>query len=132
MVTIISYNVNGIRSAISKGFVEWLSTEMPDIIHIQEVKAMREQVDVTAIEDLGYHIYWFPAHKKGYSGVATFTKIKPNTVKYGISHDFFDTEGRFLQLDFDDFSTINSYFPSGSNEMRQEIKEEYLEIVLTY
>jgi len=133
MLTIISYNVNGIRAAISKGFIDWLAQESPDIITIQETKAMLEQVDVSPIQALGYEIYWFAAEKKGYSGVATFTKIKPKQVKYGISNSFFDAEGRFLQLDFEDFTLINSYFPSGTTgDIRQEKKEEYLELVFDY
>jgi exodeoxyribonuclease-3 len=114
MKKIISYNVNGIRAAIRKGFVDWLRDEKPDIIQLQEVKAFQEQVDVHEIEELGYTIYWFAAEKRGYSGVATFTKEKPVSVQYGIGNDFFDAEGRFLRLDFEDFTVINSYFPSGT------------------
>lgn len=133
MLKIISYNVNGIRAAMNKGLVDWLSKESPDIIHIQEVKALLEQVDIEPFKALGYEVYWFAAQKKGYSGVATFSKIKPKSVKYGIGHDFFDFEGRFLQLDFEDFSVINSYFPSGTTgDIRQEKKEHYLELVLEY
>ena len=130
---LISYNVNGIRAAISKGFMEWLETEMPDVIHIQETKAMQEQVDVDMLRMFGYEIHWFAAERKGYSGVATFTKLKPKNVVKGIGNDFFDSEGRFLRLDFEDFTLINSYFPSGtSGDVRQEKKEEYLELVLNY
>jgi len=133
MLKIISYNVNGIRAAMNKGLVDWISKESPDIIHIQEVKALLEQVDIEPFKALGYEVYWFAAQKKGYSGVATFSKIKPKSVKYGIGHDFFDFEGRFLQLDFEDFSVINSYFPSGTTgDIRQEKKEHYLELVLEY
>ena len=130
---LISYNVNGIRAAISKGFMEWLESEMPDVIHIQETKAMQEQVNVDMLRMYGYDIYWFAAERKGYSGVATFTKLKPKNVVKGIGNDFFDSEGRFLRLDFEDFTLINSYFPSGtSGDVRQEKKEEYLELVLNY
>ncbi|MDA3883760.1 MAG: exodeoxyribonuclease III [Bacteroidales bacterium] len=133
MKKIISYNVNGIRAAIRKGFVDWLRDEKPDIIQLQEVKAFQEQVDVHEIEELGYTIYWFAAEKRGYSGVATFTKEKPVSVQYGIGNDFFDAEGRFLRLDFEDFTVINSYFPSGTTgTIRQEKKEEYLDIVADY
>ncbi|MFW5850690.1 MAG: exodeoxyribonuclease III [Bacteroidota bacterium] len=133
MKKIISYNVNGIRAAMRKGFVEWLKTENPHIIQLQEVKALQEQVDVHEIEELGYTIYWFAAKKPGYSGVATFTKEKPIAVQYGIGNDFFDTEGRFLRLDFEDFTVLNSYFPSGtSGTIRQEKKEEYLDILADY
>lgn len=130
---IISYNVNGIRAAINKGFIDWLRQENPDIIHLQEVKALQEQVDVAEIENLGYAIYWHAAQKKGYSGVATFTKLQPQKVTYGIGHDFFDAEGRFLSIEINGIEYINSYFPSGtSGDIRQEKKEEYLDIIYNY
>ena len=133
MTKIISYNVNGIRAAISKGFVDWLAQEQPDVIHIQETKALKEQVDVDAIHALGYSSFWFSAQKKGYSGVATFTKQKPHNVVYGIGNDFFDAEGRFLRIDFKDHILINSYFPSGTTgDIRQEKKEQYLQLVYDY
>lgn len=133
MTKIISYNVNGIRSAIDKGFVDWLAQENPDIIHLQEVKALQEQVNLGAIESLGYTPYWFAAQKKGYSGVASFTKALPKLVLNGINNTIFDTEGRFLQLDFEKYTLINSYFPSGSTgDIRQEKKEEYLELVFDH
>jgi exodeoxyribonuclease-3 len=80
---IISYNVNGIRSAINKGFTDWLKTDPADIICLQETKAEKDNVDYKKIEELGYQTYWFSAQKKGYSGVAIFTKIKPDNVEYG-------------------------------------------------
>lgn len=125
---IISYNVNGIRSAISKGFVDWLKEANPDIIGLQEIKAMETQVDVTVFQDLGYELYWLPAQKKGYSGVAIFTKIKPKSASYGMGNSKYDDEGRFLQLNFDDFSFISSYFPSGTTgDIRQKFKYEFME-----
>ena len=83
MTSIISYNVNGIRSAISKGFWEWLEAENPDIICLQEIKALQADVPLLELEALGYHHYWFSAEKKGYSGVATFSKKAPDRVVYG-------------------------------------------------
>ena len=80
---IISYNVNGIRSAITKGFTDWLRTDPADIICLQEVKAEKEQVDVTPLNELGYELYWFSAQKKGYSGDTVLTKINPDNVFYG-------------------------------------------------
>ena len=125
---IISYNVNGIRAAIKKGFVEWLSENDFDIVCIQETKANHDQVDTSEIEELGYHIYWFGATKKGYSGVAVFTKIKPLNIIKGQDEELFDFEGRTLQLEFKDFTLINTYFPSGgSGEIRQEFKYEFLD-----
>ncbi|MBK8805408.1 MAG: exodeoxyribonuclease III [Bacteroidales bacterium] len=133
MTKIVSYNVNGIRSAINKGFFEWLRSENPDIIHIQETKAMQEQVDCFPLYEMGYEIFWNAAQKKGYSGVATFTKIKPKNVQIGIGHELFDSEGRFIRLDFDDYVLINSYFPSGTTgDVRQAVKEEYLESAFNY
>src|ERR1700754_140183 len=124
---VISYNVNGIRSAINKGFTDWLATNPADVICLQETKAMKENVDVAVIEKLGYETYWFSAQKKGYSGVAVFTKIKPDNVEYGTGHKVSDDEGRVLQLDFGDIRLINAYFPSGTTgEIRQSFKYEWL------
>ena len=108
---IISYNLNGIRAAIKKGFLDWLKTDPADVICIQETKAHQGDVDVKQLEALGYHHYWFSARKKGYSGVAVFTKIKPDNVTYGNGHGSSDDEGRVIQLDFKDVKLINAYFP---------------------
>jgi exodeoxyribonuclease-3 len=125
---IISYNVNGIRSAINKGFIEWLKTDPADVICLQETKAAKENIDSKALNDLGYHDYWYSAQKKGYSGVAVFTKLKPDNVIYGNGHKVSDDEGRILQLDFGDIRLINSYFPSGtSGDLRQGFKYEWLD-----
>jgi exodeoxyribonuclease-3 len=131
---IISYNVNGIRAAIKKGFIEWLKTNPADIICIQETKATKEDVDVSEIQELGYHDYWFSASsKKGYSGVAVFTKIKPDKVITGNGHTQSDDEGRVLQLEFGDILLINAYFPSGtSGEERQSFKMKWLEELIPY
>ncbi|MEY3645804.1 MAG: Exodeoxyribonuclease [Bacteroidota bacterium] len=124
---IISYNVNGIRAAIQKGFTSWLEEQAADIICIQELKAEREQVDTQAIEDLGYHIYWHSAQKKGYSGVAIFSKIKPNHVEIGCGIEKYDFEGRVIRLDFDHVSVMSVYMPSGSSgDERQAFKMEWL------
>ncbi|MEP0710725.1 MAG: endonuclease/exonuclease/phosphatase family protein, partial [Algoriphagus sp.] len=87
---IVSYNVNGIRAAMNRGFIDWLKQVEPDIIGLQEVKANLDQIDATIFEDLGYEIYWYPALKKGYSGVAILTKIKPKSVKYGMELSKYD------------------------------------------
>lgn len=124
---IISYNVNGIRSATKKGFVEWLSADPADIICLQEVKAEKEQADFAAIEALGYHTFWFSAEKKGYSGVAVFTRIHPDSVFYGNGIMQSDAEGRVIRLDFGDITLINAYFPSGtSGDERQTYKYQWL------
>lgn len=130
---IISYNVNGIRAAIKKGLIEWLATDPADIICIQETKAQKSDVDVTAIEQLGYETYWFSAQKKGYSGVAVFTKFKPKQVIYGNGIEQSDFEGRSIRLDFEDFTLVNAYFPSGtSGDLRQVYKYQWLDEALDY
>jgi exodeoxyribonuclease-3 len=130
---IFSYNVNGIRAAITKGFDEWLLQEKPDIISLQEIKAEPSQVDTNWLTDAGYKQFWFPAQKKGYSGVAVFTRIEPDLVQYGINQLEFDAEGRVLRTDYGDITLLSCYFPSGtSGDIRQEIKMRFLEEMLTY
>lgn len=125
---LISYNVNGIRAAMNKGFVDWLREENPDIIGLQEIKALEKDVDAATFQDLGYELYWFPAVKKGYSGVAIFTKLKPTKVTYGMGINKYDDEGRMIRADFDEFSFISSYFPSGTTgDIRQDFKYEFLD-----
>lgn len=130
---IISYNVNGIRAALRKGFLEWLQTDPADIICLQETKAEKINIDCLPINELGYHDYWFSAKKKGYSGVAVFTKIKPDHVVYGTGHQVSDDEGRVIQLDFGDIRLINAYFPSGtSGDVRQAFKYMWLDEFFAY
>jgi exodeoxyribonuclease-3 len=127
MAKIITYNVNGIRSAISKGLVEWLKASNPDIICFQEIKADPSQFDVSVFENLGYYHYWYPAQKKGYSGVAILTKSKPDHVEYGCGIEIYDFEGRVLRVDFGDVSIMSVYHPSGSSgEDRQAFKIQWL------
>lgn len=124
---IISYNVNGIRAAIQKGFIAWLSQENPDIICLQELKAEEVQVNLDEIKSLGYHIYWQSAQKKGYSGVGIFTKVKPKSVQYGCGIEKYDLEGRVLQVNFEKYSVMSVYMPSGSSgEDRQAFKMDWL------
>src|SRR6187399_1036894 len=99
---IISYNVNGIRAAMNKGLIDWLKTDPADVICLQEIKATKENVDHKAFHALGYEDFWFSAQKKGYSGVAVFSRIKPKKVIYGTGHKVSDDEGRVIQLDFGD------------------------------
>lgn len=130
---IISYNLNGIRAAMNKGFLDWLKTDPADIICVQETKAQKENVDHKLFNDLGYHDYWFSAQKKGYSGVAVFTKIKPDNVEYGNGHSASDDEGRVIQLDFKGVRLINAYFPSGtSGDERQGFKYVWLDEFYDY
>jgi exodeoxyribonuclease III len=130
---IISYNVNGIRAAMKKGFIDWLKNNPADIICLQETKAEKDNVDHKQFTDLGFHDYWFSAQKKGYSGVAVFTKIKPDNVVYGTGHKVSDDEGRVIQLDFGDIRLINAYFPSGtSGDIRQDFKYKWLDEFFNY
>ncbi|WP_192347435.1 exodeoxyribonuclease III [Algoriphagus sp. Y33] len=130
---IVSYNVNGIRAAMNKGFIDWLKQVNPDIIGLQEVKANLDQIDATIFQDLGYEIYWYPAFKKGYSGVAILSKIKPKSVKLGMDYSKYDDEGRLLQADFEDFSFLTAYFPSGTTgDIRQTFKYEFLDDIFGY
>jgi exodeoxyribonuclease-3 len=130
---IISYNVNGIRAAMNKGFIEWLKTDPADVICVQETKAEKDNVNHKLFTDLGYHDYWFSARKKGYSGVAVFTKIKPDHVEYGNGHGPSDEEGRVIQLDFGETRLINAYFPSGtSGDERQDFKYQWLDEIMVY
>ncbi|MEA5140772.1 exodeoxyribonuclease III [Arcicella rigui] len=125
---IVTYNVNGIRAAINKGFVEWLSACNPDMICLQEVKAEDHQIEKAIFEDMGYHIYWFPAEKKGYSGVAIFTKVKPKNIELGCGIEIYDREGRVLRTDFENFSLMSVYMPSGSSgDERQDFKMQWLD-----
>jgi exodeoxyribonuclease-3 len=132
-ITVVTYNVNGIRSALSKGFAEWLAITKPDIVCLQEIKANPDQFDTSVFEQLGYFHYWNPAQKKGYSGVAILSKIKPKNVTMGCGNDTYDIEGRVIQADFDNFSIVNTYFPSGSSgETRQDVKMQFLKDYLSY
>ena len=124
---IISYNVNGIRAALKKGFIDWLKAADPDVVCIQETKAHKEQLDLTLFEEAGYLFhYWFSAEKKGYSSVAILSKTKPNHVEYGTGIESMDFEGRNLRIDFDDFSVMSLYLPSGTNDARLDFKLNYM------
>ncbi len=126
--SIISYNVNGIRAAIKKGFDEWLAQSMPDILCLQESKATPDQVDFSFVEELGYSHHWVSAEKRGYSGVVTISKKQPDRVVAGCGMEKYDREGRIIRTDFGDWSVLNCYFPSGtSGEERQGFKYEFLD-----
>lgn len=130
---IISYNTNGIRAALKKGFIDWLQTNPADVICIQETKAVKDDVKYKAIEGLGYETFWFSAQKKGYSGVAVFSKIKPDNVEYGNGNEQSDFEGRIIRLDFGKTTLINAYFPSGtSGDERQAYKYKWLDELYVY
>jgi len=124
---IISYNVNGIRAALNKGFIEWLQAANPDVVCIQETKAHKDQLDLSLFENAGYQYhYWFSAQKKGYSSVAILSKTKPNHIEYGTGIASMDFEGRNLRVDFDEFSVMSLYLPSGTNDHRLDFKLNYM------
>lgn len=124
---ILTYNVNGIRAATRKGLVDWLKATDADLLALQEVKADLHQIDRAQFEDLGYQLFWFPAEKPGYSGVAILSKHPPRHVEYGCGVPVYDYEGRIIRADFDTFSLMSVYIPSGTmGEIRQAFKMEYL------
>jgi len=130
---IISYNVNGIRAALKKDFIGWLKSANPDVICLQEIKAMKEQLDLQIFEDAGYkYNYWYSAQKKGYSGVAILSKTEPNHVEYGTGIETMDFEGRNLRADFNGVSVMSMYLPSGSNMDRLQFKFNYMDEILDY
>ena len=130
---IISYNVNGIRAAVKKGFIDWLKSADPDLICLQEIKAQEDQLDLSIFEEAGYlHNYWFSAQKKGYSGVAILSKTKPNKVVFGTGIASMDFEGRNIRADFEGVSVMSLYLPSGTNLARLEHKLEYMDLFQDY
>ncbi len=129
---IISYNVNGIRAALKKGLADWLKTVNPDILCIQETKAQEDQINSSIFKQLGYESFWFSAQKKGYSGVGILSKKSPNNIIYGTGIPSMDFEGRTIRLDFDEFSVISLYLPSGTNIERLNFKFNFMEEFQNY
>ncbi len=132
---IITYNVNGIRAAIRKGFIDWLKAADIDVVCIQETKAQKAQVPLDLLEELGYRTYWQSAERKGYSGVAIFSKIDPNLIQHGYEEEtgLNDPEGRMLRVDFDTLSIISVYMPSGSSGgERQKFKMQWIDQFYDY
>lgn len=125
---IASYNVNGIRAAIRKGFLDWLVSADPDVICLQEIKAMEDQLDLDLFSAAGYpYHYWFPAEKKGYSGVAILSRQKPDQVVKGTGIPYMDIEGRNIRADFNGVSVMSLYIPSGTNIQRLDHKLRYMD-----
>ena len=129
---IISYNVNGIRAALKKGLTDWLKRASPDVLCIQETKAMANQVDTSVFDDLGYKHYWHSAQKKGYSGVAILTKEKVLNVNKGTGIEHIDFEGRVIRVDFKSVSVISLYLPSGTNINRLSYKFKFMDEFQNY
>jgi len=127
MIKILTYNINGIRAVLKKDFLAWLQQTNADIIGLQEIKASKDKIPVVAFEELGYHCFFHSAERPGYSGVAILSKQKPIKVIEGIGWPKFDLEGRVLIAEFEDFSFMSTYFPSGASSLeRHEYKQEYL------
>jgi exodeoxyribonuclease III len=131
---IISYNLNGIRAAIGKGLIDWLTTENADIIGFQELKAQPHQIPVELFHAAGYeHCHWFAAEKLGYSGVGLISKVKPDLVVEGCGIAAYDKEGRVIRADFGDLTILSVYFPSGtSGDERQAVKFNFLDDILPW
>lgn len=130
---IISYNVNGIRAAITKGFLDWLQQANPDVICLQEIKATQDQIPTEEITKAGYpYQYYFSAEKKGYSGVAILSKTEPKNVVFGTGIQHMDFEGRNLRVDFEDVSIMSLYLPSGTNIDRLDFKFQYMDEFQNY
>ena len=130
---ILSWNVNGIRAAYKKGFLDWFTKEKPDILCLQETKAASEQLPAALKEIKGYHAYFCSAEKKGYSGVAIYTKEEPEDLKTGFGIKKFDNEGRIQIADFKSFILFNIYFPNGkASEQRLKYKMDFYDTFLDY
>ena len=133
MQKVISYNVNGIRSAMSKGWLDWLQAVNPDIVCLQEIKANPEQLDLNLFNERGYKHFWFPAEKKGYSGTAILTKNEPDHIEYGCGIKEYDFEGRVIRADYGDVSVMSVYMPSGTTgDIRQTFKYKWLDDFQNY
>ena len=130
---LISWNVNGLRASYKKGFLDWLQQESPDILCLQEIKAMEEQLPKALKQVEGYECHFFPAERKGYSGVALYTKIKPVKIKNGFGVKRFDVEGRTVVADYDDFVLFGVYFPNGQrSDERLEYKLDFYKAFLKH
>jgi len=130
---IISYNVNGIRAAIAKGFLEWLQQANPDVICLQEIKAQEDQIPTKDITAAGYpYQYYYSAQKKGYSGVAILCKTEPTNIQFGTGIKHMDFEGRNVRVDFKDVSVMSLYLPSGTNIDRLDFKFKYMNAFQEY
>lgn len=126
MLKLFSWNVNGIRAAQRKGMLDWLHRTQPDILGLQETKAHPDQLDEELRNPQGYHTYWASAQKKGYSGVALYSKIRPKSVTTGLGFENYDNEGRTIVAEYDDFVFITAYFPNGgADHSRVPFKMQY-------
>jgi exodeoxyribonuclease-3 len=130
---LVSWNVNGIRAAVRKGFGEWLTKDNPDILCLQETRIQPDQLREEIGQPAGYTAYWHSAQKKGYSGVATFCSSEPNSVRLGFGAPRFDVEGRVLISEHEGFTLLNAYFPNGRRSReRVAYKIEFYDSLLAY
>ena len=137
MPKLYSWNVNGIRAAQKKGFIEWLQDTQPDILGIQETKAHPDQLDDALKSPPGYNVYWAAAERKGYSGVALYSKTEPLSIQIGLGIDEYDVEGRTIIADYGDFILITAYFPNGSRDhsrvpFKMDYKDAFLDVCNQY
>jgi exodeoxyribonuclease-3 len=132
MAVILTYNINGIRAALKKDLDSWIDSSKADIVCLQEIKAKPEQFNVEVFNKLGFECFINSAEKPGYSGVAILSKIKPKNVEYGCGIEKIDFEGRVIRADYDNYSVMSVYFPSGSNPLRQAFKMEFLDLFYDY
>lgn len=132
--TMLSWNVNGIRAVLRKGFLDWLDEVKPDVLCVQETKANRLQLDANITDHKKYRSFWHSAEtKKGYSGVATFCKEEPIHVDVGFGIEKFDMEGRVVMTEFEKFILFNVYFPNGKmNSDRLNYKLEFYNAFLSH
>jgi exodeoxyribonuclease-3 len=130
---IITVNVNGIRAAASKGFLQWMQRQRADIVCVQELRAKVEQMSPSMLAPKGYHGYFHDAEKKGYSGVGLYCKRQPDRLRLGLGWPDMDAEGRYIQADFGSLSVASVYMPSGSSgQARQSAKFSFLERFMSF
>ena len=130
---LFSWNVNGVRAAQRKGFLNWLDQVQPDVLGIQETKAQPDQLDPELRNPAGYHAYWASAERKGYSGVALFSRVEPLNVTFGLGIPEYDVEGRTIVAEYNDFVLITAYFPNGGRDhLRVPFKMAYKKAFLAF
>ena len=130
---LVSWNVNGLRAALKKGFLDNFFELDADIFALQEIKALPDQLPDDVRHIPGYHVFWYPAQKKGYSGTAVFSKREPLSVQYGLEEESFDAEGRVLTLEFGDFYFITAYFPNAQPKLKRiDFKQRFNSMLLAH
>ncbi len=132
-IRLLSWNVNGLRAAANKGFLDWFRKDQPDVLCLQETKAHPDQLAAELKDPAGYHAYWNYPEKKGYAGVGLYTREPPQDVKYDLGGDKLDTEGRIILAEYPGFTLFNIYFPNGgAGNKRVPYKLDFYEAFLKY